>query len=80
MVADINEKQLKFERLAERRTTEAIKKIRLLGNLSNKQNYIYTEQHVKQIIDALDLELRNLKNRFRQDDASEETVFRFKRV
>lgn len=44
----------KFEVLAEKRMTEIIKKIRLLGNLSNKSNYNYTDKHVKEIMKTLE--------------------------
>ena len=51
------EKASRFERLAERRVTEAIKKMRLIGNLSNRHNYSYTDEHVKQILEALEADL-----------------------
>lgn len=68
----------KFERLAEKRVTETIKRLRLVGNLANKNNYEYNEEHVKQIIDALEGELRTLKNRFRDESLSETSNFEFK--
>lgn len=74
----MEEKLEKFERLAEKRVTEAIKKIRLVGNLANKNNYEYTEEHVKQITDALESEMRTLKNRFRDESLSETSNFEFK--
>ncbi|MCM3186375.1 hypothetical protein [Priestia megaterium] len=74
----MEEKLEKFERLAEKRVTEAIKKIRLVGNLANKNNYEYNEEHVKQIIDALESEMRTLKNRFRDESLSETSNFEFK--
>ena len=42
-----------FARLATKRTNNAIRYIRLLGNLSNRSNYSYTEQDVKKIFGAL---------------------------
>ena len=48
----------RFVRLAESRVNKAIKSIRLIGNLSNKNNYSYTDKDAKQIIRALDKELR----------------------
>lgn len=67
-------KRERFERLAEKRVTEAIKKIQLIGNLANRYNYDYTEDHVKQILSALESELKALRNKFK-DKASPETVF-----
>lgn len=75
----MNDKRLRFERIAEKRMTETIKKMRLLGNLSNKHNYDYTEAHVKQIIDTLENELRLLKSRFKEGTASENYTFEFKK-
>ena len=75
----MNEKLERFEKLAERRVTEAIKKIRLISNLSNKNNYDYTEKHVKQIIDTLENEIKHLKNRFREENTNDEVKFSFKK-
>lgn len=61
------DKRSKFEELGEKRMIEAIKKIRLLGNLSNKNNYDYTEEHVKAIIDSLEKEVQLLKNKFNKE-------------
>ncbi|NLD50967.1 MAG: hypothetical protein GX660_27810 [Clostridiaceae bacterium] len=75
----MSEKRLKFERLAEKRVTDTIKKMRLVGNLANKNNYDYTDVHVKQIIDALENELRLLKIRFKEGTTSENCTFEFKK-
>ena len=47
------------------RVTNAIKQIRLIGNLSNKSNYSYNDKQVKKIVSALSLELNQLKVRFK---------------
>lgn len=73
-----NKKLENFERLAERRMTEAIKKIRLIGNLSNKNNYDYTETHVKEIISTLENEILILKRKFESDNESKEVNFKFR--
>ncbi len=75
-----SEKANRFERLAERRVTETIKKLRLVGNLSNRHNYSYTEEHVKQIVDALESELRQVKARFRQETGVQAQAFSFRRA
>jgi hypothetical protein len=74
-----NEKSSRFERLAERRVTETIKKMRLVANLSNRHNYSYTEEHVRQILDALEGELRQVKAKFRQETSLQSQGFSFKR-
>jgi len=66
-----------FERLAEKRMTEAIKKIRLIGNLSNKNNYDYTDEHVKEMISALENEIVLLKNKFKLEEEDKNTSFTF---
>ncbi len=70
----------KFERLAEKRINEALKKIRLIGNLANKRNYNYTNDHVTQIFDAIDAEVKNLKIRFKEESNSKDELFHFKRI
>ncbi|MBE3650199.1 hypothetical protein [Paenibacillus polymyxa] len=73
------DKRINFERLAEKRVSEAIKKVRLIGNLSNRRNYDYTEAHVKQIIEALESELKNMKSKFRSEETYEDVAFSFKK-
>nr|WP_260869531.1 hypothetical protein [Paenibacillus sp. Y412MC10] len=73
------DKRTNFERLAERRVSEAIKKIRLIGNLSNRRNYDYSELHVRQIVDVLEQELKNMKSKFKSEETSEDATFSFKK-
>jgi len=73
-----NERTEKFEKIAERRVTEAIKKLRLIGNLANKRNYSYTEKHVKQIISTLESEMKDLRNKFQNDSSGGQIEFKFK--
>ena len=73
-----SKKMEKFEELAEKRTEEAIKKISVIGNLSNKGNYEYTEAHVKQIISALRREVNKVQSRFENKGQAEKKGFKFK--
>lgn len=66
----------KFIELAEKRVTKAIKDIRLIGNLSNKGNYSYTDEDVRKIIRALDGEVKRLKQRFETQGSSEDILFK----
>jgi len=50
----------------------------LVGNLANKNNYNYTDEHVKQIIETIDNEVKLLKNRFREENTNDEFTFSFK--
>lgn len=70
------ERRKKFEELAEKRINEALRRIRLISKLANKSNYTYTEDHVKQIVKALEDEVKLLKSKF-QDQDSELQSFRF---
>lgn len=72
-------KRQRFERLAEKRVTEALRRLRLVGNLANRANYEYSDDQVRQITDALDAELRQLKSRFRSDGAVAGNTFSFKK-
>ena len=72
-------KQQRFQRLAEKRVTEALRRLRLVGNLANRTNYDYTEDQIRQITDALDAELKQLKSRFRHDGAAAGNTFSFKK-
>lgn len=67
MATKINRnKRKKFEELAEKRVNRAIASIRLVGNLSNKNNYEFEKNDVSKIFSALEKELRSAKVRFTQ--------------
>lgn len=57
-------KQERFKRLAKLRGDRVLRDIQLLGNLSNKNNYGYTDQDVRKLFSALEEELRISKARF----------------
>lgn len=63
----------KFVELANMRVARAIKDLRLIGNLSNRKNYDYSDVESKRIIKALEVELDDLRARFRgkRDDSTE---------
>lgn len=54
----------RFKRIAENRTNELIRRVRILGNCSNRSSYDYTEQQVNRIFAAIDSELKSAKARF----------------
>ena len=64
-----------FIRLAEARTNKILKTISLLGNLSNKSYYEYTEEQVETIFNAIQEELDNQKAKFY---AKEDKVKKFR--
>ncbi len=57
-------KRDRFVRLAEARTNKVIDMIRLLGNLSNKNNYDYSDDDVTKIFSAVEREIKTSKLRF----------------
>jgi hypothetical protein len=63
-VPDPTLKRTAFRRLAERRTTAILERVRLLGNLSNPYAYEYTDEDVKKIFGTIDQELRATRAKF----------------
>ena len=76
---NLNGKASRFERLAERRVTETLKKMRLVGNLANRRNYAYSEEQVKQILEALESEMRQVKAKFREEISTQSKGFSFRK-
>jgi hypothetical protein len=58
-------KDKKFRDLAKSRTNKVIKAIKLIGNLANKSHYSYTNEECDQIINAIEKEVRVIKQKFR---------------
>lgn len=54
----------RFRRLAEARVNRALNDIRLIGNLSNRNNYEFTSEEVEKIFRVLDAELKQTRARF----------------
>lgn len=65
----------KFRRLAESRVNRALNDIRLIGNLSNRNNYDYTNEEIDKIFRAIDSELKQVRARF-LEGARGESEFR----
>lgn len=57
-------KRSAFKRLASSRANKIVKNLHLLGNLSNKRNYDYTESDIKSVFGSIDDELRLARMRF----------------
>ena len=56
-------KRAKFVELAQSRTTNAIRAIRVIGKLGNRAAYEYDESDVKKIVGALTKEIEALRAR-----------------
>lgn len=72
----MTKKREKFVELAEKRVTKAIKDLRLIGNLANKSNYLYTEEDCKKIISVLENEMKNVRRKFESTEIDDEIGFK----
>lgn len=72
----MSEKREKFVMLAEKRVTRTIKDLRLIGNLSNKNNYSYNDSDIQKIISTLDQEVKYLKAKFLSTDEKATPTFK----
>lgn len=59
-------KNQKFIRLAESRVDKAFKALDLIGNLTNRYSYEYSESEGKQIIKALHQKVKDIEVKFSQ--------------
>jgi len=73
-----SEKRERFHRIAESRANKIASMVRLLGNCSNKSNYSYTEDEVKEIFAFIEKEVKDAKARFSSSGKNDEGVFRFR--
>ena len=69
-------KREKFVELAEKRTTNAIRAIRVIGKLGNKSAYEYDENDVKKIANALSKEIETMKARMMSTSTKETVDFK----
>ena len=66
----------KFVELANARVSRAINDIRLVGNLSNRKNYEYTDDEARKILKVLEIEVDILKEKFRSKPAEPKKLFK----
>ena len=72
---DAPNRREKFVALAENRTINAIKAIRVIGKLGNKSAYDYTEADVLKIVKVLNKEVETLRNRMAATGSRDEIDF-----
>ena len=65
----------RFVRLANQRVNRALKTIRLIGNLSTRSNYSYTNEDVEKIFRVLNTEIRAARTRFAEGAKDSEDEF-----
>jgi hypothetical protein len=66
----------KFVELAEKRVNNAIRSIRVVGNLSNSNLYEYSQKDVSRIMAALKEELDSVNARFKSGGGREKGSFK----
>jgi len=66
----------KFVILAEKRVRRSLKDLKLIGNLSNRSNYSYTDEDAKKIFRALQNAVNEVKARFERKGEEEEIEFK----
>ena len=54
----------RFKRIAEIRTNAVLDRLRILGNLSNRQMYSYSEEDIEKIFTALKRQVREVEAKF----------------
>ena len=54
----------RFKRIATRRTNNILNQIRLLGNLSNKSTYEYSDEEVNKIFSSIESQLKIATTKF----------------
>ena len=73
-----DDKREKFVKLAEARTNKTLNMINLIGNLSNKSLYKYSDEDVTEIFRAIQEELNSAKRRFDSNKRDSTPSFKLK--
>lgn len=69
------DKRKKFTRLANNRVNVVLDKLRLIGNLSDKRYYEYSDEDVKKIFSSINSEISSAKNRFQKNRKLKDSKF-----
>lgn len=72
----MSEKREKFVKLAEARVNKTLKDIHLIGNLSNRSAYDFSDDDVRKMFSALQKGLEAAKARYSKDTGSGGQEFR----
>jgi len=71
----LRDKRAKFVKLANQRVTRALEQIRLIGNLSNRAAYDFSDADTKKIIKALQRAVDTTKSRFSKSGGAPDQSF-----
>jgi hypothetical protein len=72
----VRDKRRKFVNIAEKRVNRLIKDVRLVGNLSNRSNYQFTDDDVRKIFTAVEAEIRSARRRFESVGSTDTSNFK----
>jgi hypothetical protein len=59
-------KQERFKKLATKRTSDTLERLRILGNCADRRAYAYTDEDVEKIFRAIDEQVKFVKAKFKQ--------------
>ena len=71
-------KYKQFIKIAEKRTQRVLEDLEALGNCSNPATYLYSDHHLRQIFNAIDEKLANVKMRLQERSPYSHIPFRLK--
>ena len=71
----MRDKRAKFVELANQRVNKAVDQLRLVGNLSNRSAYEFTDEDVRKIVKALQKAIDTTKARFGDGGQSSDQSF-----
>lgn len=74
---EVSRKHDNFVRLAEARVNKALEAIRLVGNLSNRSNYEYSDAESRAILAAINSAVSDLRAQFNRATDEESKAFKF---
>ena len=72
----MRDRREKFVDLATKRVNKVIGQLRLVGNLSNRSAYEFTDEDAKKIVKAIQKEVEAVKAKFANDTGNDNTNFR----
>ena len=61
---NLEDRKDRFKRLASYRTNEILKKLKVLGNCSNRSAYDYSEEEISKIFSEIDRAVKETKGKF----------------
>lgn len=65
LLTDMKEsRKERFQRLATKRVNRILNDLRLLGNLSNRSSYDYSDDEIQKIFGAIESTFKNSKSKF----------------